>query len=240
LHVLELQEFGDSVARSGQKCGAGSKIYIGRAALILDPRGARRYHAWEFRGFISMRVWIRSALAALAALALAGCFVTTKPLITKANAAWPFAGDTAWKSYEWNDDTHEWKASGSGKILRVGDTYRMHPDPESGHEADPKDDMDFLLADLGDGYYAGQAVDNNAEHTIMLDVLKRDGSTFYQYLLMCAPEDKALADHGDIEKYEHGQYSDTCTVGSLDQLRKALNARLAANPQPHGKYVIGH
>ena len=67
--------------------------------------------------------------------------------------------------------------------------------------------------------------------------MKIDGDTVYEYIMMCEDEDKALADRGIIAKYEHGSYNDTCVVASLDQLRRALDAKVAAGWVPHGKYV---
>ena len=184
-----------------------------------------------------MRWVFRAFYVAGLVLALAGCYMTTKPIITQANAAWPFTSGTTFKSYSWKEETNAWSASGSGMILRIGDQYRLHPDPEPGQTADPGDEMDFLLADLGGGLYAAQAVDKD-NHTILLDIAKVEGDTVYQYVLSCEPEDKALADQGIIDKFDDGQYSDTCTIGSLDQLRRAFQAKLAAGMIPHGKYVI--
>jgi hypothetical protein len=179
----------------------------------------------------------RAALIAAAALALAGCYVTTKPLITQANAAYPFTAG-AYKSYEWREDK-TWKLSGSGAISRVGDHYRLHHNPDPGEAPDSGDDIDFIVADLGDGYYAAEVQDKD-DPNIMLDVVKVEGDAVYQYVLSCEPEDKTLADRGIIDKFEASQYSPTCTVSSLDQLRRAFRAKLAAGLVPHGKYVVTH
>ena len=181
----------------------------------------------------------RIASAAVAALALCSCFVASNPLITKANAVWPLDGKT-YTSYSWDDATSSWKQSGSGKLERRADTYRLHPDPDPGQQPNPKDDMDFLLADLGGGYFAAQAIDTGDAHTILLDVIKRDGNTVYEFVLKCVDADKALAAAGVIDKFEHSSYDDTCTVSSLDQVRKVLKARLAAGEKPHGKFVFAH
>jgi len=179
----------------------------------------------------------RLALVVATVFALAGCYMTAKPIITPANAAWPFTSGTAFKSYSWKEDQNAWALSGGGTIVRVGDHYRLHPDPEPGQAADPGDDMDFLLADLGGGYYAAQAEDKE-DHTILMDIAKVEGDTVYQYVLMCEAPDKAFVAQGIIDKFDDGQYSDTCIVSSLDQLRRAFQAKLAAGMIPHGKYVI--
>lgn len=178
-------------------------------------------------------------LATVAALSLAACFVTKTPLITASNAAFPFAGGTAFKSFSVREEDGGWEPSGSGTLLRNGDHYTLHPDPEEGRQPDPTDDVDFRLSDIGGGYYAAEAEDKE-DNQILLDVIKVDGGDVYQYVLMCGPEDKKLADDGVIAKYEHAEFSDTCTVSSIDQLNKAFHTKLDAGLQPHGKYTAAH
>jgi hypothetical protein len=184
-----------------------------------------------------MRNMFRAAVATCATLALVGCYVTEKDLITPQNAAYPFAAGTTFTSWSWEKDKNAWEQSGSGKVVRVGDNYRLEPDPEAGQTSDPDDQVVFLLADLGDGYFAAQAREKDGG-TILLDVAKVEGDTVYQYVLMCEEEDKALATQGIIDKFADGEFSDTCTVSSLDQLRRAFQAKLARGMKPHGKYVI--
>jgi hypothetical protein len=187
-------------------------------------------------GYISMHARFLAAFVVPAALLLAGCYVTTKPIITPANAAYPFADGTTFTAWSWEEDKKEWEPSGSGKVIRVADRYRLKPDPEPGEQPDAEDEVLFLLADLGGGVYAAQAQEND-DNTILLDIAKVEGDTVYQYVLMCGPDDKKLADQGIIETYEHAEFADTCAVGSLDQLRRAFEAKLAAGMVPRAKYV---
>ena len=176
------------------------------------------------------------ALAAAAALSLSACYVASKPLVTGANAVFPLA-DGAFKSFSANDTNGGWDESGSGNLRRVGDHYTLHPDPEPGHAPDPKDDTDVRLADMGGGYFAAEADDMEDNQRIM-DVVKIDGDTAYQYVLTCEDDDKKLADTHVIEAFEHSEYDNTCTVSSLEQLSRAFHAKLDAGLQPHGKYVF--
>jgi hypothetical protein len=178
---------------------------------------------------------IRIAAALAGTLALAACYVTEKPIITAANAAYPFADGTTFTAWNWDEDTNAWEQSGSGKIVRNGERYRLVPNPEPGQEHDPEDEVVFLLADLGDGYFAGEASEKDGK--ILLDAIKVEGDTILQYVLMCEAEDKKFAEQGIIVRFEDGEFTDTCTVSSLDQLRRALRAKLAAGMKPRAKYV---
>jgi hypothetical protein len=171
----------------------------------------------------------------MAAFALAACYVTGKPLITAANAAYPFADGTAFTAYSWEEDRNGWEQSGSGKVVRVGERYRLVPNPEPGEAHDPEDEVVFLLADLGDGYFAAEASEKDGK--ILLDVAKVEGDTVIQYVLMCEAEDKKLAEQGIIDRFEDGEFTDTCAVSSLEQLRRAFRAKLAAGMKPRAKYV---
>ena len=178
---------------------------------------------------------IRIAAALACAFALAACYVTAKPIITAANAAYPFTDGTAFTAWNWEEDKNAWEQSGSGKIVRDGERYRLVPNPEPGEAHDPEDEVMFLLADLGDGYYAGQASEKDGK--ILLDVIKVEGDTILQYVLMCEEADKPFADQGILDKYAPGEFAGTCTVSSLDQLRRAFRAKLAAGMKPRAKYV---
>jgi hypothetical protein len=203
--------------------------------VSLDRAARNRYRPAPV-GTIFMQP-VRIVLVAAAALALSACFVTREPLITQANAVWPFAHGTAFTAYSWKDETKTWEASGSGSVLRLGDRYRLHPnpDPDSGEAPDPDDDTDFLLADMGDGYYMAEA--RTKESAILVDVIKVEGATVLQYVLMCEPEDKKLADERIIDGFEAGEFTNSCRVSSIDQVRRAFRAKLAAGMVPQARYV---
>jgi hypothetical protein len=178
---------------------------------------------------------IRIAAALTCALTLAACYVTEKPIITAANAAYPFTDGTAFTAWTWDDEKKAFEQSGSGKLVRDGERYRMVPNPEPGQEHDADDEVTFMLSDIGDGYYAAEAREKDGK--ILMDAIKVEGDTILQYVLMCEADDKKLADQGIIAKFEDGEFTDTCTVANLDQLKRALRAKLAAGMKPRAKYV---
>lgn len=177
------------------------------------------------------------ALATVAAVSLTGCYVSTKPLITGANAVFPLPASATYKSSSLDDGDSPSDDSSTGRLVRTGDHYTLHPDPEPGHAPDPKDDMDFRLADIGGGYYAAEA-DDTEDKQIIMDIVRIDGDTVYQYVLTCEDDDKKLADTHVIDAYEHSEYDNTCTVSSLEQLKRAFRIKLDAGLQPHGKYTF--
>lgn len=164
-------------------------------------------------------------------MALGACFESAEPLISAANADFPFADTFRYTLYEWDKEKSTWQPSETGTVNREGDHYVQIDD--GGLIREPKP---FLLKAIGNGYFIAQQPN---EMAYIYDLLKIQGDIVYQFGMPCTDADKTFADQGLLDSFTKDSYGgNSCKVSDFDKLKQVLFAVAKERPQPQGMYAI--
>ena len=175
-----------------------------------------------------MRKLLHSAVAAVLAAMLSGCFESEQPLITAGNADYPFDRDFHYVFYEWNKDSKNWEPSETGTVKRDGDHYVQLADVGNDN-GNP-----FFLKAIGDNFYVAQQPNRS---NYMYDLVRINGNIIYQYGMSCTDEDKKFAEQKLIDSFKaESNGGNTCRVSNLNQLGRVFRAIAVDRPQPQGMF----
>ena len=165
------------------------------------------------------------------AMGLGACFESAQPLISTANADFPFTTTARYTFYEWNKEQKTWQPSETGTVSRDGDHYVQIDDGGLTQDAKP-----FLLKSIGDGYFIAQ---QPSDVIYIYDLLKIQGDVVYQFGMACADADKKFADQRLIDSFTKDSYGgNSCKVSDFDKLKQVLFAIAKDRPQPQGMYTL--
>jgi hypothetical protein len=177
-----------------------------------------------------MRHFCKSAITAILAALLSGCFESEQPLISAQNADYPFERDFHYVFYEWNKDAKNWEPSETGTVKRDGDHYVQLPDVGN-DSGDP-----FLLKAIGDNFYIAQQPSKSSH---IYDLVRINGNIIYQYGMSCTDADKRFAQQKLIDSIKtDSNGGNTCMVSSLDKLGRVFRAIADERPQPQGMFGV--
>jgi hypothetical protein len=163
----------------------------------------------------AMNRWMM-ALAIPLAMALGGCFISEKPLISAEEAVFPFETVTYKQP---NDDTPE-------KLVRQGDSYVITA-------ADSSATVEVRFKDLGDGLYLAQFSGNeNGKISILYAVLKVD------FDKKTAESYKAVGKDEFVREGLRNCGDGTLCIDNLDVYLDLARSAIAAGEQPDVTYEI--
>jgi hypothetical protein len=177
-------------------------------------------------------MFFRVAVAMVAALALAGCYVSKTPFITPVTADYPFTGGTRFAIYA--PAGKQWLRRGTRTIRRAGAWY-VYQD-----EGRPKSSLPFLVKRVAPGVLVVQMSDRPypqpaTEYTYQL--IETDGATFIQYSGIC-PARPEWAARKLVIRIEETQ-TRRCIFSDFKSLVTVLR-EAAKNAAPEAKYVRPH
>lgn len=162
---------------------------------------------------------LRLALLALVAVALAGCFTSPEPLVTAANAAYPFQS-VVLRGEDGVDLT----------VAREGDVYTY------GTEGD---ELDLMLQDFGDGFYLLQMADEPTDapprSLYAVIVVDTTANTISLYRTVVTPAD---FDNGIAHCIENGEEMFLGCLSDGQQLIDLVKAAIGAGEMPEGVFNI--
>lgn len=151
---------------------------------------------------------------------LGGCFVSQEPLLTAAQADYPFPARSQFASYAF--DTN--KRGADGTLTRQGDHYVFE-------DASGKKSILFKL--VGDRLLVAQ-VQTDDRYTY--DLIASDGKTAAAFNFQCDPERDMIP--ADRAPTGGTSFEVTCTVTSLEQVVHLFGERMAQHAKPKTKYVL--
>jgi hypothetical protein len=173
---------------------------------------------------------VRCFAVALAAV-VSACFESAEPLITGAEADFPFAPSVRYSFYEWDKQRRVWQPHETGTLKRDGDRYLQLDD---GGRLDGSNGIRFKA--IGDGYFVVQQ-QNAAAY--VYDLLRIQNNIVYQFGFACTESDRKFVERGLLDGFAATERSgNTCKVSSLDKLRQIFLANAAEQNQPYGMYTI--
>ncbi len=190
------------------------------------------------------------------AFALAGCFVSEQPLISPARADYPLAEgkhytrfllDYRRGSVSSKEETQgilllrELQPSTGGETknragFENGRYYVWAESHKNSEGAIENSQTVFLLQRMTDDYYIAMTPDKQGYD---YDLLQIAGSTIYRYDFQCHPVDidRQFVLSGLIRRGAQGE-ADNCYLGTLDDLAKIFQARLADGARPGEAYTV--
>jgi hypothetical protein len=176
-----------------------------------------------------MRVRLLAALT-LCALALSGCYVSTRPLIAPAGADYPVADGARFAAFA--PQGRGWTPLPSRTVWRRGAYYVYQDDGR------PKPSLPFLLKRIAPGLYVAQLSDHAdpaKAREYVYELISFDGKTAIQQQGAC-PARPEWVRRGLIERIENTT-TPRCIFSSLEKLAVVLRES-ARNAAPEAKYVL--
>jgi hypothetical protein len=172
-----------------------------------------------------------AATALLSSLALAGCFVTEKPLIDVKSAAHPIAAGTHYIQYF--DNGQGWKEHGRG-VVSIKDGWY-----DAVNKGEEKDDVPFVLAPWGKNFIAMNRLPNDKGQTVYgYAILQPIPGGYLEYAPDCANFGGGDAlKKKKLVNYRLGQ-DDACAPVSMAALQTLMQMVLDSKAMPDNKYVV--
>lgn len=173
-------------------------------------------------------------LFALASVvALAGCYVSTKPLITPQTADYPIADGTHLDRYVPAGKPGEYRLTKNGRTLHRRGAYYYYVE-----DGDPKESIPFLLKKIGDENYIAQMADSRdpakaGEYGYQW--LTFDGKAVVQYGANC-PARQEWVIRELLDRIEDTA-TPRCIVSNIEKLATLLK-EAAKNAAPEAKFVL--
>ena len=168
-------------------------------------------------------------LTTLFALPLAGCFVSSEPLITPQTADYPL-GNARAQHFDWVRGA--WKAAGRVTVTREGAYYLLR-------DEETRDVTRFLLHAIGDNRFVAQAEDlsgtGNAAFTYSLVAIS--GEHVYHFAFEKASRSCRVPD-ADAAALKLRPYESGCGVTSIEALATAFRMLEHSEEQPETMYVM--
>ncbi len=167
----------------------------------------------------------RLGVLGLAALILAGCFVSNEALITPGDAARPLDGKSAYTLFRSRDGGTTWEKDQDGTIARSGDGYMLDGDPDSR----------FVMRTAFDTFYIAQ---QKSAEGFQHDLVRIEGDHVFVYGFTCGDEDQRHVGAGLIAEITADGNELQCRVASFSNLSKVFSERILAGAKPKSLYVI--
>ena len=174
---------------------------------------------------------IFAAAALLSSFALAGCFVSEKPLFDANSAAHPIAAGTHYIQYF--DEGGGWKEQGRGTLSMKDGWY------DAVNKGEEKDDVSFMLLPWGKNFIAMNRLPNDKGQIVYgYAILQPIPGGYLEY----APDCNNFGGGPGLKKkglvdYKPGQ-EDACAPVSIAALQTLMQMVLDSKAKPDNKYVV--
>jgi hypothetical protein len=173
-------------------------------------------------------------LSALASIVmLAGCYVSTKPLITPKTADYPIADGTHFDRYVPAGKPGEYRLTKTGRTLRRTGAYYYYVE-----DNEPKKSIPFLLKKISDKNYIAQMADSRDPAKVGeygYQWLTFDKKAIVQYSANC-PARQEWVIRELLDRIENTA-TPRCIVSNMEKLATVLK-EAAKNAAPEAKFVL--
>jgi hypothetical protein len=168
---------------------------------------------------------LRLPAIGLLVLLLAGCFVSTAPLIEAGGADQRLAGKSRYEFFRSKDGGKTWDKDQDGTIAAVDGGYELDGDPDSR----------FVMRAAFDMHYIAQ---QRSTDGFQYDLLRIDGDRIYVYGFTCGDEDQRHVQTGLIEDITSEGNELRCRVDGFNDLATVFAERVSAGATPKTFYIV--